>query len=236
MEILKLEQGTKEWQDARLGKVTGTRLADVMGTAYARRCLIAELIAEKATEQAKSFRQSAEMERGSSEEVFAIKWFEKQEKKKVERVGMLQSAEMDWFAMSPDGLIKKGGKYTEAVEVKCPDSKKAMLYRIESMIDPAELGLLTAKGEPTAAAPFLGIPSEYKWQVVAYFLVNPDLERLHFLVYDARFINDDAKLTITTVERTETKLQKAIAEAKTEMELFREQWLRWEETVMPDNF
>lgn len=233
---LELSQGTQEWRDARRCKVTGTRLAAVMGTPAARRALIAELIAEEATEQSKTIRPTEEMERGTNEEAFAVKWFEARTKKKTKAVGMLVSSEYDWLALSPDRVIPIKGKYREHVEVKCPDSKKAILYRIENTVPAEELGLVTAKGEPTASAPFLGVPADYKWQVVQNFLVNPDLERLYFIVYDARFISDDAKLYTVTIEREDSKMQKALAEAKAELELFRADWMRYKELVLPDNF
>lgn len=237
MKILELEQGTKEWHDSRMCKVTGTKLKAVMGTGDARRSLIAELIAEGGTEQSKTFRTTDEMERGNAEEVFAIKAFEGRTGKKVDRIGLAVSEDRDWVALSPDGLIKDAdGKYSEAVEVKCPDSKKMILYKIENMIPMEETGLLGAKGQPLSGAPFLGIPSDYKWQVVHYFVVNPDLQKLHFLTYDARFIEEDAQLYIVEVERSNEVLQEAIAQANAALDKFRADWLKWEEIVLPKHF
>lgn len=237
MRTIAIEQGTKEWHDSRMCKITGTKLKAVMGTAEARRGLIAELIAEEATEQSKMFNTTAEMERGNAEEIFAIRAYEAQTGKKVERVGMCVHDEHDWIALSPDGLIKDAsGKYSEATEVKCPDSKKAILYRIENMIPMEETGLMGKKGEPLSGAPFLGIPSEYKWQVVHYFLVNNDLKTLHFLIYDARFINDDAKLYTVEVSRDNEILQEAVKEAMEALLKFRADWLAWKEIVLPTEF
>lgn len=236
MKILQLEQGTQEWHDARRCTITGTKLARVMGTVDAQRGLIAELIAEKGTELSKEFRITAEMERGNAEEDFAVKKFEEQTGMKIDRVGMCVHDKWDWLANSPDGLIKnKKGKYTEAFEAKCPDSKKLILYKIENMIDPEETGLMGARGLK-AGAPFMGIPADYKWQVVDYFLVNEDLERLHFAVYDERFIDPTAKLYIVTVERDSEEMQEAIKEATEELKSFREKWIKWEQIVLPSNF
>lgn len=271
MRTIAIEQGTKEWHDSRMCKVTGTKLKSVMGTAEARRSLIAELIAEEATEQSKAFVTTAEMERGNAEEIFAIRAYEAKTGKKVERVGMCVHDEHDWIALSPDGLIKdEAGKYSEATEVKCPDSKKAILYRIENIIPMAETGLLSKytkaemlevlekrdiphnpkalaseletllpaddQGKPASGAPFLGIPSEYKWQVVHYFLVNNDLKKLHFLIYDARFINEDAKLYTVEVSRDNEILQEAVSEAMEALLKFRADWLAWKEIVLPTEF
>lgn len=237
MHILNLEQGTKEWHDGRRCVVTGSKAKAVMGTAEARRGLIAELIGEEATEQSKAPVTSASMERGNAEEVFAIRAYEDRTSQKVDRVGMCIHAEHPWIGLSPDGLIKNAaGKYTKAVEVKSPDTKNAILYRIENMIPLEETGLLSAKGLPLAGAPFLGIPSEYKWQVVHYFLVNPDLEELDFLVYDARIINDKEKLYTVTVKRENELLQEAVKDEMEALLKFRADWLAWKEIVLPTEF
>ena len=235
--IENLEQGTPEWFIARMMKVTGTKAKAVMGTAEAQRNLIAELISEEATELAKSTKTTETMERGTNEEPFAIKAFEENTGKKVVRIGQCVSEEYDWVALSPDGLIANAeGKYTEAVEVKCPDSKKLVLYKIENMIPMDETGLIGKKGDPLAGAPFLGIPSEYKWQCVHYFLVNKDLETLYFLVYEARFISTEAKLYTVELKRSNEVLQEALAEYVTELIAFRRKWLAWKEIVLPTNF
>jgi len=230
MRTITVEQGTKDWHEQRRCKITGTKLDEVMGTAYARLCLIAELIAEEATEQSKAPVTSAEMERGKAEEIFAIKEFETRTGKIVDQLGVCVSDEYDWVALSPDGMIKNDGKYTEAVEVKSPDSKTAILYRLANMIPAEESGLTKAK------IPWLGIPADYKWQVVQYFLVNADLQKLHFIVYDARFIDDKEKLYIVEVERSNELVQDAVKEAKEALEKFRADWLKWREIVLPDQF
>jgi len=236
MKTLNMEQGTQEWHEARRCSVTGTKLQAVMGTPEAQTTLIAELIAEKGTELTKEFKQSAEMERGSAEEDFAVRKYEQRNEVIVEKIGMCVHKEWDWVKLSPDGLIKnKKGKYTEAVEIKCPDSKKLILTKIKNMVDPEETGLMGARGLK-AGAPFLGIPSEYKWQVVHYFVVNPDLERLHFVTYDERFIDEETKLYTVTVEREDEELTLAIKQAEAQLETFRAKWLEWEELVLPSNF
>lgn len=237
MKILKVEQGTKEWHEGRRGKVTGTKLKHVMGGAEGRRGLIAELIAEEATEQSKAPITSIEMERGNAEEIFAIKAYEKRYDIAVDRIGMCISEEFDWVALSPDGLIPDAtGTYTEAIEVKSPDSKKAILYKIENIVPMEETGLMGKKGEPLASAPFLGIPSEYKWQAIHYFVVNDELKTLNFCIYDARIIDDELKLYVIKLDRSNEILQEAIAEAKTELVRFRADWLAWRQTILPTNF
>lgn len=230
MKVIKdIEQGTQEWHELRRAKVTGTKLDDVMGTPLARLQLIAELIAEEGTEQSKILRPTPEMERGTAEEIFAIKKYEKKSLKKVEKICMCISDEFDWFGYSPDGLIKdKKGKYPEGIEVKNPDSKTVIFNKMVNMIP--ELPI--SKGKQS----FLGIPPDYKWQVVASFLVNEDQQTLHFIIHDARFIDDEAKIYIIDVDRNDPLLQEAMQQATVELARFRKDWLAYKEIVLPSNF
>ena len=103
------------------------------------------------------------MERGHRLEDEAIAEFEKLIKKKVEQVGLCISDENENIALSPDGLIKNGKKYTEAIEVKCLNSAKHLQGYFEKKV-----------------------PKEYLEQVYQYFIVNTDLEKLYFVFYDPR--------------------------------------------------
>ncbi len=231
MRIVDVEQGTKEWYDLKCGKISSTRLKKVMGSSSDRVDLICQLVSEAGTEQLKHIRTTPEMERGNAEEEFAIKLFEERTGKTVDRVGMCISDEHPWLALSPDGLIKdENGKYTEAVEIKSPDSKTMIFYKLANRVSVTELGI--PKGKQTIA----GIPKDYIWQVVQYFLVNKDLQKLHFTVYDERFIDEDEKLYIVEVNRENEILQEAIDEALEKLQVFRYDWTRWQEVALPTKF
>lgn len=231
MQTLNIEQGTKEWLDARRCKITGTKLDDVMGTPLAQLQLICELIAEEGTEQTKLTRMTDEMERGNAEEEFAIKLFEEVHGKELVRGGMWLSDEYDFLTHSPDAsIVDASGDILEAVEVKNPDSKTVIFDRLANLLPAEELGITKSK------LPFLGIPAQYKYQCVNYFLVNRKLQRLHFVIHDARFIDPKAKLSVVTLERENEVLQEAINEAEKALVTFRSKWLAWKEIVLPDNF
>jgi hypothetical protein len=220
-----------EWHALRRCKVTGTKLEDVMGTGYARTQLIAELIAGEATEQTKIVRVTEEMERGTNEEEFAIRLFEEQTGNEFVRGGMWLSDEYDFLAHSPDGsLVDETGDVVEAVEVKNPDSRTAIFNRLANMIPADELGLTKSR------APFLGVSADYKWQCVNYFLTNRKLQRLHFLIHDARFIDPKAKLYVVTMGRDDMQLQEALTQAEEALIKFRADWLRWKEVILPTEF
>lgn len=239
MKIIRdIEQGSAEWHALRGAMVTGSKLKRVMGTREAQIGLIAELIAEEKTEQQKVIRPTLEMQRGNDEEVFAVKEFERKTGNKTEIVTMCISDEFPWLAVSPDRLIVPNaeGKYDRAFEAKSPDSKQAVLYRIENMIPLDRLGLLSAKGEPKATAPFCGIPAEYKWQCIDYFLVMEDLETLIFGIYDPRFVDGEERIYFVEINRSNELVQDAIKEARETLVQFRKDWIEIRDIVFPSKF
>lgn len=246
MKIVDCEQGSIAWREARRCKVTGTRLQDVMGTSLARVQLIAELIAEEVTEQTKTFRVTAEMERGTAEEPFAIRAFQEKTGKAVEAIGFCISDEFDWVGYSPDGGWKEAEDYEDFVEIKNPNSDTAVFYQLTNVVGMEKLGLGTysrvtkdnpvANFVPSSKNPFLGIPSDYKWQVVHAFIVNEKLQRLHFIVHDARVVDESKRVYVVVVERNNEILQDAIREAREALIEFRADWLGWKEAIYPSNF
>jgi hypothetical protein len=246
MNISNFEQGTKEWHEARRACVTGTKLEAVMGTALARVQLIADLIAEEGTEQTKSFRATPEMERGTAEEPFAVKEYEKRTGRKVSKVGICTSKKWDWLKYSPDGLIPTKGKFTRGIEIKNPNSDTVIFNKLINEVGMQELGLgswsaVTKNNpishfKPSAKESFLGVPADYKWQVVCGFLVVDEMEELDFLLHDARFIDPEQRLYVITVKRSDPLMQLALQEAEIELERFRKDWIKWKQIVLPVSF
>jgi len=246
MKIIECEQGTPEWLESRRCMVTGTKLGDVMGTKLDKLMLICDLIGEEASEQSKAFKATAEMERGTLEEVFARKHFEKIKGKKVKEIGFCISDEFPFLGCSADGWIENKGVLDEGIEIKSPDTKNAVFYKLETMFSAEELGLgsysaVTLKNpepvfKPSAKAPWLGIPAQYQWQTVNYFLVNENLKKMYFCIYDARFLDDESKMTIVEINRDNEILQDCLKEAKVELAKFREVWMTYRSAIIKDNF
>jgi putative phage-type endonuclease len=186
MKINNCEQGSQEWIDARLCKISGTRLGDAIGTPAKQESLINELIAESLTGMPKENYVNLAMAKGMEAEEFAIEEYELRTGEMTEQVGLCTNDEFDWLINSPDRLIKEDGKYTKAVEVKCPNTDTMIGY--------------IRKG---------GIPKDYLPQVMSYFLVNKDLEELDFVVYDPRIETEQYRLVITNVRRKDLPLKEA---------------------------
>lgn len=158
MIIHNVEQGSPEWHALRVGKVTSSRLKEVM--AKDNLSLIDKLIAEAISGQRKEGYTTAEMQRGIDLEPEARKAYENKTGHEVMQFGFLQSEQFPLLGLSPDGLIFSDG----AVEFKCPDTHTHVKCIRQNQI-----------------------PNDYKDQVLQYFLVHTDLEWLDFVSFDPRF-------------------------------------------------
>lgn len=129
MRILDLPQGSEEWLAARAGKVTASRIADVMskiktGEAAARRDYKAQIVAEILTGKPQDGGYiNAEMQWGTDQEPFARAAYEVSRDVMVDQVGLVLHPKIDRAAASPDGLVDKG-----LLEVKCPKTATHLQY------------------------------------------------------------------------------------------------------------
>lgn len=116
-------QGSPEWFAARVGKVTASRVADVVaktksGWSASRANYMAELIAERLTgEPAPSF-TSAAMQWGLDQEPNAKAAYEFKNDAEIISAGFIVHPRIPDSGASPDGLIGPDGM----VEVKCPNT------------------------------------------------------------------------------------------------------------------
>ena len=119
-----MDQGTQEWFEARRGKVTASRVADVIaktksGWGASRGNYEAQLIAEILTgEVADSFTNAA-MEWGTATEPQARKAYEFLKDVEVEEIGFVDHPIINGTGASPDGLVGANGM----LEIKCPNTK-----------------------------------------------------------------------------------------------------------------
>jgi putative phage-type endonuclease len=134
--IIDIPQGTEEWKAARAGKVTASRIADVLakiktGEASDRRDYRAQLVAEILTGKAqdKTF-VNAEMQWGTDQEPLARGAYELHVEQLVDTVGLVLHPEIDRAAASPDGLVGKDG----LVEIKCPKTATHLQYLLDGAV------------------------------------------------------------------------------------------------------
>lgn len=188
MNVLKFDD-REEWLAARLRKITGSRLKDIVvkrGTG--KKIGFYELIAERIGLPADG---ENPMDRGTRLEGEALERFEAMTGKKVDTALVIWTRDDNQnIAVSPDGFVipAKGKKITEAVETKCLASAR----HIEAV--------LTKE-----------IPSEYKEQSMQYFIVNEDLEKLHFCFYDPRLKVKDFFIIEVTRESVQAEIDSLLA-------------------------
>lgn len=122
MRHLDLAQGSAEWRAARLGKVTASRIADVVartktGYGASRANYMAELIAERLTNVAQEGFINAAMQHGTATEPEARAAYEFHTNVDVAQVGLVLHPHIDDAAASPDGFVGDDG----LIEIKCPN-------------------------------------------------------------------------------------------------------------------
>jgi putative phage-type endonuclease len=116
-------QGTPEWFAARLGKVTASRVADVIaktktGWGASRANYMAELVAERLTGASADKFSNAAMQWGTEQEPEARAAYEFRVGVDVVQVGFVPHPVIPMTGASPDGLVGDEG----LVEIKCPNT------------------------------------------------------------------------------------------------------------------
>lgn len=187
IELCDLEQGTKEWHEARAGRITGTRLGRVMSAKKDTRMeLIYELIYEKIA-PLQDIYQSDTMARWHVIESIVKELYDG---RNIQSVGFIKRTDNTFIGISPDGIeIAENGDIKHAVEVKGPLGKNLVKYWLEDKI-----------------------PSEYFWQVVHYFLVIDTLETLDFIIHNPEPFDDMVRTK--TIRVTREELQEQITQAE----------------------
>lgn len=128
MKILKLEQGTPEWLQARLGCPSGSgfsKLVTSSGTpSSSAETYINQLIAECITGESTFMQKTEWMERGNELEPFARMNYELETDNEVTEVGFCMPDNNLRCGVSPDGLVGDVG----GIEIKCPKPSTHVKY------------------------------------------------------------------------------------------------------------
>ena len=184
-----MEQGTPEWFAQRLGKVTASRVADIIaktktGVAASRGNYLAQLVAERLTGRAADSFKSGAMQHGAETEPMARMAYETETGQMVTEVAMIQHPKIEMAGASPDGLVGEDG----LVEIKCPNTS-------------THIATLMADKAPS------GYIAQMQWQMACTGRAWCD-----FVSFDPR-MPEDMQLFIKRVPRDE----KLIAEYEAEV-------------------
>lgn len=118
-----LIQGSIEWQQARLGRVTASRISDIMartktGYGASRKNYMAELVVERLTQTPAEQYINAAMQWGTATEPQAKAAYAFFTDTAVIDVGFVPHPTIAMSGASPDGFVEDDG----LVEIKCPNT------------------------------------------------------------------------------------------------------------------
>lgn len=187
-----IDQRSPEWYAARCGRVTASRISDVMaqtksGYGAGRRNYMAELLVERITgAPTENGFVSKEMQRGIDLEPEAVDVYEVYTGLDVKLIGFVEHSYL-FAGASPDGLVGEDG----LLEVKCPNTAT----HIDSM---------------------LGGPIDRKYYLQMQFQIDcAERQWCDFVSYDNR-MPEAGRLYVVRVDRDED----TIRTIREEVELF----------------
>jgi putative phage-type endonuclease len=198
-----MEQRSDEWFAARLGKVTASKVSDVMaktksGYAASRTNYMMALLCERLTGKREDFYVNAAMQRGTDLEANARSVYEAECGLLVCETGLVIHSGIKHFGASPDGLVGDDG----LLEIKCPNTATHIEF--------------IRTGKPK---------SEYQWQMLAQMACT-GRQWCDFVSYDdrlpsalqyscIRFERDDSR--IAEMESEIIKFLSELADVENEM-------------------
>ena len=179
-----MEQRTDEWFQARLGKVTASRISDVLaktktGYSISRQNYLVQLVTERLTGQkADSFFMNQAMQDGVDREPIARKLYEASNDIEVEEVGFYDHPRIAMSGASPDGLLPELLVFgIGLVEIKCP-------------IETTHTNTLMSKKMPNK------YNSQIQWQMACV----PNVKFCDFVSYNPNF-PPEMQLFVSRVEK-----------------------------------
>jgi putative phage-type endonuclease len=126
--IAAIQQGTEEWHQLRLGKVTASRVADILaktksGASASRGNYLIELALQRVTKTIEESYSNSAMEWGVATEPQARVAYEVSTGNFVDQIAFVNHPTIKGFGCSPDGLVGEG-----LIEIKCPNSATHWSY------------------------------------------------------------------------------------------------------------
>ena len=187
---LEIKQGTEEWHQIRLGKVTASRVSDVMskiksGESAGRKNYKMDLVVERLTNTPTSSFTNSAMAWGTETEPLARMAYEVHSGNFVETVAFIQHPSIEWFGCSPDGLIGSEGN----LEIKCPNTSTHIDYLLAGVPPAKYVPQMQTQMACTGA----------KW--------------CDFVSFDPR-LPDELQLLVVRLDRDEAYIQKIEEEVK----------------------
>ena len=183
-----IEQGSEEWFAQRLGKVTASRIADVMaktrsGPAASRKNYMMELLCQRLTGAREEGFTSGAMQRGIDLEPLARSAYEVATEELVTEASFVVHPDYTDIGASPDGFVGDSG----LLEIKCPNT--------------AQHVACLRSGEPD---------KKYWWQMQCQMACT-ERQWCDFASFDDR-LPEPLQLFVTRVERDSQAISEMIDE------------------------
>jgi putative phage-type endonuclease len=127
-----IEQGSQEWLALRAGKVTASKVSDVMSaiTTAGYRNYLADLVVERLTGNKTESFTNAAMQWGVDQEPLARAEYEVKTGNFVDQVAFVDHPTIANFGCSPDGLVGDDG----LIEIKCPNTATHIDYVMQDKV------------------------------------------------------------------------------------------------------
>jgi putative phage-type endonuclease len=198
-----IEQRTEAWFQSRLGKVTASRISDVIaktktGVSTSRQNYLIQLVSERLTGKKGDSFVNQYMLDGIEREPIAKALYEKLHNVTVTDVGFFDHPTIANSGASPDGAVNAEieGKFAGLIEIKCP-------------IETTHTNTLMSKTVPNKYIP------QIQWQMAS---VSPNVKWVDFISFNPNF-PDTMQLFVVRVERDD----EYIASLEVEVKQFLEQ-------------
>ena len=192
-----IEQRTEAWFQSRLGKVTASRISDVIaktktGVSTSRQNYLIQLVSERLTGKKGDSFVNQYMLDGIEREPIAKALYEKLHNVTVTDVGFFDHPTIAMSGASPDGAVNAEieGKFAGLIEIKCP-------------IETTHTNTLMSKTVPNKYIP------QIQWQMAS---VSPNVKWVDFISFNPNF-PDTMQIFVSRVERDNAY----IAELETEV-------------------
>lgn len=186
-----MEQRSDEWFAARLGKVTASKVKDVMAKgrggapSATRQNYMMQLLCERLTGRREEGFTSAAMQRGTDLEPIARSAYEVDKGVMTAETGLIDHPTIAGFAASPDGIIGSDG----LLEIKCPNTAQ-------------HIAVIQSRAHDSA----------YEWQMLAQMACS-GREWVDFVSFDDR-LPEELQYACFRFQRDEKRIREMEAEVK----------------------
>ena len=224
MKVLNVEQGSAEWHEARLGKITGTKLKGIVdlslplkddiikalndvGNEEYKKSWTAQTLLDLLPDEKRQELLDKKPKKLGFYEILAEKIAyqpEDGDPKPIDRGVELEPEAREKVALHLDEKVEKVGICISNLHPDIAVSPDGIIKKKGKVVYAVEIKCLSTARHLQALIE-QRIPEDYKYQVLQYFIVLEDLEVLYFAFYDPRVVGYE--LVVIEVHRDDVAEQ-----------------------------